>query len=94
VTTNLPEDVQAAQAQYLDNLKAGMIFTAKKLKQYYDILAATDLPEAVIMAEITAWCQGESRLQVESMLHRNYVQQHQEHEAQNKIQQETTNVGH
>ncbi len=67
--TEITEKIKEAQDQAIDQMSIGMVFAAKKIKRYYDILSAVGLPEQVILIELTAWCQGESRLQVDPMLH-------------------------
>lgn len=71
------DETRVEMDRALDGLVPGYIFAAKKLRRFYDILTMEGLPEAVIIAELTAYCQGESRLQVDPMLHRIYAQHHQ-----------------
>ena len=76
----ITDEIREQHDQSVDQLSIGMVFTAKKLKRFYDILIAVGLPKSVILIELTAWCQGESRLQVDSMLHQIFAQQHQAQE--------------
>lgn len=78
--TDITPEMNAEMDRELDTLAPGMLLAALKLRQFYQILSSASLPEPVILAELTAWCQGESRLAVDPMLHHIYMQQQQPQE--------------
>jgi hypothetical protein len=79
--SEITQEIKEHQDRAVDQLSIGMAFAAKKLKRYYDILVAVGLPEEAIKIELSAYCQGESRLQVEPMIHQIFAQQHQAQES-------------
>ena len=72
----IPDDVMAEIERSVDSLTIGMVATAKKAKRYYDILKEVGLPETVIIACIREWHHADSRIEVESFLHRIFAEQH------------------
>lgn len=75
--SDLTPEMRAEMERILDAVKPGMLLAAMKLRQFYQFLSSMELLHDVIMAEITAWCQGESRLAVDPIIHQLYMQQHQ-----------------
>ena len=76
----MTDEIKEHQDRAIDDMSIGMVFAAKKLKRFYDILSAVGLPDDIIKIELTAWCQGESRVQVEPMIHAYMIQQRQAYE--------------
>ncbi len=70
------EDVKADIERSVNDVTIGMIATAKKAQRYYDILKEVGLPETIIIACIREWHHADSRIEVESFLHRIFAEQH------------------
>ena len=80
--------MKADQDAGVDAISPGFVFAAKKIKRYYEVLTALELPEPIIIAAITAYCREDSRFECELHLRNIAIQQHQAFAAEQRQAQE------